>query len=145
MRKNSVLRLLTIIALVTTFATWSLAQTSARPTQKQNPSPTARADENATEKASGISDAVDIVEGPKVDNVGKNSAVLEWKTNNVAATRVLYGTDQSKLTQHAYKPGGAREHRVELKNLKPGTTYFYSIENRAGQARFNGQFQTPAK
>jgi phosphodiesterase/alkaline phosphatase D-like protein len=144
MFKLCFLRVLTVLTLIGAFGVWSSAQTS-KAAPKQNPNPAVSADENATEQRSGIKDTVDIVEGPKVENVTKSSAVLEWKTNKRAATRVQYGTDQSHLTQRAFEPGGAREHRVQLKNLKPGTNYFYAIETRGGKQRYDGQFQTPAK
>jgi hypothetical protein len=111
--------------------------------QQQNPNPQERAQENAQERASGINDAVDIVSGPTVENVTPNSAWLTWKTNKEAATRVRYGTEPVEPSQHAYTPGGSREHRVELKNLKPGTKYHYEIETRGGKDRIKGSFDTP--
>jgi Purple acid Phosphatase, N-terminal domain len=142
MLKNNSFRLLTLLALVGALSLWSFAQSKPKPAPKQNPNSAVAADENATEKRSGINDTVDIVEGPKLQSVGKNSAVLEWKTNKEAATRVQYGTSAGSLTQHAYEAGGSREHKIALKNLKPGTTYFYAIENRGGKQRYDGQFQT---
>jgi phosphodiesterase/alkaline phosphatase D-like protein len=55
----------------------------------------------------------------------------------------MYGTDAKNPSQHAYEPGGATQHRVQLKNLTPGTTYHYEIETGAGKDRFKGSFQTP--
>jgi Purple acid Phosphatase, N-terminal domain len=142
MLKNHPLRLLTVLAVVGMLTLWSSAQTKPKPAPKQNPNSTVAASEDATEKRSGINDTIDIVEGPRVESVSKNSAVLEWKTNKEAANRVQYGTNQNSLTQHAYEPGGSREHKVTLKNLRAGTTYFYAIENRSGKQRYDGQFQT---
>lgn len=142
MLKNNSFRLLTLLAIAGVLGLWSFAQSKPKPAPKQNPNSTVAASENTTEKSSGINDTVDIVEGPKVESVGKDSAVLEWKTNKEAATRVQYGTSAASLTQHAYEPGGAREHRIAHKNLKPATTYFYAIENRSGKQRYDGQFQT---
>lgn len=136
---------LVVVVVVAAFGISAAAQTKAKPVQHQNPNGAVVADENATEQRSGIRDTVDIVEGPRVEDVKKDSAVLVWKTNKEAATRVQYGTESTKLAQHAFKPGGARDHRVELKNLKPGTTYFYAVENRGGKQRYDGQFQTPAQ
>lgn len=140
--KNHSLNSLTILLMVGMLGVWCSAQTKSKPAPKQNPNGTIAASENATEQRSGINDTVNIVEGPRVEDVDKNSAVVVWKTNKEAATRVQYGTDQSKLMQHAFEPGGSREHRVTLKNLKPGTNYFYAIENRGGKQRYDGQFQT---
>src|SRR5262245_51016233 len=141
MLKNNLFRLLTVLALVSMLGSWSFAQSKPKPAPKQNPNGAVTTSENATEKSSGINDTVDIVQGPNVQP-SKNSAVLEWKTNKEAATRVQYGTSQNQLTQHAFEPGGSREHKIALKNLKPGTTYFYTIENRGGKQRYDGQFQT---
>jgi hypothetical protein len=142
MLKNNSFRLVTVLTIAGVLGLWSFAQSKPKPAPKQNPSSAVATDENATEKRSGINDTVDIVEGPRVESVGKNSAVLEWKTNKEAASRVQYGTSAATLTQHAYEPGGSREHKIALKNLKPGTTYFYAIENRTGKQRYDGQFQT---
>ena len=134
-----------VLAVAVALGISAAAQTKAKPVQHQNPSGAVVADENATEQRSGIKDSVDIVDGPRAEDVKKDSAVLVWKTNKEAATRVQYGTASTKLGQHAFKPGGSREHRVELRNLKPGTTYFYAVENRGGKQRYDGQFQTPAQ
>lgn len=142
MIKNHFLHSLTVLAMVSMLGLWCSAQTKPKPVPKQNPNGTIATSENATEQRSGINDTVNIVEGPRVEDVDKNSAVLEWKTNKEAATRVQYGTDQSKLMRHAFEPGGSREHKITLRNLKPGTTYFYAIENRGGKQRYDGQFQT---
>jgi hypothetical protein len=98
--------------------------------------------ENATEAESGIYDTVDIVSGPAVEQVTAHSVVLRWRTNKVAATRVNYGFDPNSLYQHAYQPGGSIEHGIELHNLRSGTTYYFAIENKHGQGRLTGTFQT---
>jgi hypothetical protein len=116
---------------------------AAQNQQNPNPNPRERSQENAQEKASHIDDAVDIVSGPNVERVSRNSAWLTWTTNKNAATRVRYGTEQVEPSQHAYVPGGSTQHRVELKNLHPGTKYHYEIETRGGKDRIKGSFDTP--
>lgn len=111
--------------------------------QTQNPDANQRQHENAQERSSHINDAVDIVSGPTVENVTPTSAWLTWTTNKTAATRVQYGTDRVNPAQHAYEPGGSTNHRVELKDLKPGTKYHYEIETRGGKDRIKGSFDTP--
>lgn len=118
-------------------------KTVSAQTQQQNPSGYERQKEAAQEKASGIKDTVDITSGPSVENVTPNSAVLAWTTNKTAATRVRYGTDRVNPSQRAYVPGGSTQHRVELKNLKPKTKYYYEIETRGGKDRIKGSFDTP--
>jgi len=87
--------------------------------------------------------AVQITEGPKVEDVGDNTAVITWKTNVAASTVVRYGTDRNNLTQTAQQEwggqvdaSGQRMHRVEVKNLQPNTTYFFAAES--GQAQGSG-------
>lgn len=144
MLKNRLVQLV-VLAVAVGLGISAAAQTKAKPVQHQNPNGAVVADENTTEQRSGLKDSVDIIEGPRTEGIKKDAAVLVWKTNKDAATRVRYGTDSSKLAQHAFQPGGSRDHRVELKNLKPGTTYFYAIESRGGKQRYDGQFQTPAQ
>lgn len=112
-------------------------------TQQKNPSTWNQHKENAQERASGINDTVDIVQGPTVENLSANSATLTWTTNKKSASRVMYGTDQKNPSQHAYEPGGSTQHSVQLSNLQPNTTYHYEIETRGGKDRFKGSFQTP--
>ncbi|HET8667113.1 MAG TPA: fibronectin type III domain-containing protein [Terriglobales bacterium] len=131
------------VATVAFLTLWAWGATAQTKQQNPNPSARERQQENAQEKASGIKDTVDIVSGPNVENLTKNSAALTWTTNKKAASRVMYGTDAKNPSQHAYKPGGSTQHRVELTNLKPGTTYHYEIETRVGKDRYKGSFQTP--
>lgn len=129
-------RMLASIMALGLFSTLAIAQ-------YRNPNPNERREENRQERASGIRDEVDITGGPNIERVSRNSAWLTWRTNREAATRVRYGRDRRNPGQHAYAPGGSREHRVELRNLRPRSTYYYEIENRSGRDRFKGSFQTP--
>jgi hypothetical protein len=51
---------------------------------------------------------------------------------------VTYGTNPNNLTQLAEAPWGAGglTHRVQIRNLKPGTTYYFTVET--GQAQGTG-------
>ena len=111
--------------------------------QNPNASQRERSQENAQERASHINDAVDIINGPSVQNLTPTSAELVWQTNKEAATRVRYGTEPVEPSQHAYEPGGTRDHHVALRNLRPDTTYHYEIETRGGKYRIKGSFRTP--
>ncbi len=139
------MKALWVMAVAAGLTVGAAAQAAHSGTQAQNPNARERAQENAQERASGINDAVDIVNGPEVTNVTGSSATLTWTTNKTAATRVRYGTDQRNPAQHAYEPGGSTQHSVQLSNLKPNTTYHYEIENRSGSDRFKGSFHTPAQ
>jgi hypothetical protein len=90
-------------------------------------------------------DDVRIVEGPDFEPMADGRAVITWRTNNVAATHVLYGTDPNNLTETAYQPGGRREHRVELTGLQPGRQYHFALLTREKQVRTTGQFRYDAQ
>src|SRR4051794_28455401 len=89
-------------------------------------------------------DNVQILDGPRPQNVTPNSATIYWRTDDVAASDVKYGTDPNNPSQRAYERGGSREHTAELSNLQPGQTYYFQILRRDGSVRTSGQFQTPA-
>lgn len=130
-------RLGVLLAAAIFLAATAVAQQNTNPSQRE------RAQENAQERASHINDAVDIINGPSIQNLTPRSAELVWQTNKEAATRVRYGTEPVEPSQHAYEPGGTRDHHVALKNLKPDTTYHYEIETRGGKDRIKGSFRTP--
>jgi phosphodiesterase/alkaline phosphatase D-like protein len=77
---------------------------------------------------------VKITNGPVIEEADSNHAQIAWSTNIKGSSRVTYGTDQGNLSQLAESPWGVTglTHRVQLKNLKPGTTYFFQVET--GQA-----------
>jgi phosphodiesterase/alkaline phosphatase D-like protein len=70
---------------------------------------------------------VRITSGPTVEHAGAEDAVVAWSTNVSSGTKVLYGTDRARLDQIAETPWGALTHRVTLKKLAPGTTYYYEV------------------
>src|SRR5262249_24439974 len=69
-------------------------------------------------------DGLQITNGPVVETVSDTTAQIAWSTNTSSGTRLRYGTDPSNLDQKAAMPWGAITHRGELKNLKPGATYY---------------------
>ena len=94
---------------------------------------------------------VQITNGPVIEAASGNSARVAWSTNIPGSTRVSYGTDINNMNQLAEAPWGqgGHTHRVELKNLKPNTTYFFQVET--GQASGSDveshvySFKTPAQ
>jgi phosphodiesterase/alkaline phosphatase D-like protein len=70
---------------------------------------------------------VRITSGPTVEHAGPEDAIVAWSTNVSSGTLVRYGTDRGHLDQVAETPWGALTHRVTLKKLSPGTTYFYEV------------------
>jgi phosphodiesterase/alkaline phosphatase D-like protein len=79
---------------------------------------------------------VTITKGPVVEHASADSAVIAWSTNVSSSTVVKYGTDQNNLSQTAQAPWGSLTHRVTIKNLEPGKTYYFQVES--GQAQGGG-------
>jgi hypothetical protein len=77
--------------------------------------------------------AVQITNGPVVENVTDTTAEIAWSTNVNAGTTLHYGSDPSHLDQTAGMPWGGLTHRVSLKNLNPNTTYYFKAESAQGQ------------
>lgn len=80
------------------------------------------------------SGAQKITNGPVVEYTSDHSAMIAWSTKDAAGTYVAYGTDRNNLSQRAEKGWGGTNHRVELKNLQPSTTYYFQVrsENAKG-------------
>src|SRR5207244_7312324 len=80
-----------------------------------------------------------ITDGPRVEGVGDTWAVIAWTTNTGGSSIIRYGTDANSLTQTGMAPYADNEatqhqtHRVHLKNLKPGTTYFFIADSGQGE------------
>ena len=90
----------------------------------------------ATDEAAGMAEngRVRITNGPVIEEADSNHARIAWTTNIQGSTRVTYGTDLGNMSKLAEAPWGqgGNTHRVELKNLQPGTTYYFQAET--GQA-----------
>ncbi|MGZ4789821.1 MAG: fibronectin type III domain-containing protein [Terriglobales bacterium] len=80
-----------------------------------------------------VADAVKITKGPVVEHVGTNNAVIAWSTNVSSATIVKFGTDPNNLDRKAQMPWGGITHRVTLKNLEPGKTYYFVADSSQGE------------
>lgn len=107
-------------------------------------------DKAPTEKAMNLK----IVDGPRVEGVGADWAVIAWTTNTGGSSVVHYGINPSKLNETAESPYADNEktahqtHRVHIKNLKPGTTYYFVADSGQGEGTgtesksSQGQFTT---
>lgn len=73
-----------------------------------------------------------ITNGPVVENVTDTTAQIAWSTNVSSSTILHYGTDPVKLNGVASMPWGALTHRIQLKNLKPNTLYYFRAESGEG-------------
>jgi phosphodiesterase/alkaline phosphatase D-like protein len=84
-------------------------------------------------------EALRIIDGPRVEGVGADSAVIAWTTNTGGSSVVRFGTDANNLSQTAQAPYADNEstkeqiHRVHLQHLKPGTTYFFIVDSGQGE------------
>ena len=76
---------------------------------------------------------VKIIDGPVVEMVADTSAQIAWSTNENSGTILHYSTDRNNLKQTAGMPWGGITHRVLVKELQPGTTYYFKAESDEGQ------------
>ena len=82
-----------------------------------------------------------ITKGPVMEMIGPDSAVVAWSTNVRSGSIVRYGTDPNALNQTAEAPWGQDTHRVTIKNLKPGTRYYFEVQSTQAQGT-NSQAQS---
>ena len=69
-----------------------------------------------------------ITQGPILQDVDDELAVLTWSTHTATENRAFYGTDPNNLTNIAEAPNRLKIHRLNLINLKPNTTYYFQID-----------------
>jgi len=72
----------------------------------------------------------------------ETSAIITWKTNEVANSIVKYGTDVNTLTENTSDIDIVTDHRIIVSNLTAGTQYGYVVQafDRTG----NGPAETTA-
>src|SRR3954462_14393051 len=80
-----------------------------------------------------LAQEVKITKGPVVEHTSADNAIVAWSTNVASSTVVKYGTDQNNLSQTAQAPWGGLTHRVTIKNLEPGKTYYFQVDSGQGQ------------
>jgi purple acid phosphatase-like protein len=84
--------------------------------------------------------SVKITQGPEIERVDPNFAIIRWTSNNPGGSPehygvVRYGTDPAKLSQTAKSPirlnpgHPSTVFRVRMDDLKPGTTYYYTVDS----------------
>jgi hypothetical protein len=95
-----------------------------------------------------------IVNGPVIEYTTDNSAMVAWTTKFPGGTYVAYGTDPNNLSQRTEKAWGGTNHRLQIKNLQPSTTYYFQVrsEDAHGKGAMGAdvqsnveQFKTVAK
>jgi phosphodiesterase/alkaline phosphatase D-like protein len=94
---------------------------------------------------------VRITHGPELElaNAYDHSAIIRWTSNNPGGTDqhygvVHYGTNPKELSQTAKSPNRMnRNHpdmifRVRVEDLKPKSTYFYTVESTQATGKSDG-------
>jgi hypothetical protein len=106
--------------------------------------------------------SVHIIIGPALESVGEKSAIVRWMSTTPAGPAehfgvVHYGTDPNNLSQTAKSPirlNMAHPNtifRVRVDGLKPGTTYYYTVDSTRPDGTSDGvkgtvnQFRTLSK
>jgi hypothetical protein len=92
---------------------------------------------------------VRIIEGPKIELAKEYLTIISWTTNNPGGSPVHYGvvhfgTDPRSLTETAKSPirlnpnHSSTVFRVRLDNLKPQTTYYYTVDSMQANGKSDG-------
>src|SRR5580700_10975597 len=106
--------------------------------------------------------SVRITQGPEIELAKEFLTIIRWTTNNPGGSPehygiVHYGTDPIKLSQTAKSPirlnpdHPSTVFRVRLDDLKPGTTYYYTVSSMEANGTDDGtksavkQFTTPGE
>jgi len=71
---------------------------------------------------------VKVTEGPTVTYVDDQFAVVAWTTSAPTESRIFYGTAAEDLNQVAESTKASTVHRLDLRDLKPDTTYYFQLD-----------------
>jgi phosphodiesterase/alkaline phosphatase D-like protein len=93
--------------------------------------------------------SVPIIQGPSLESVRDNEAIITWTSNNPGGTDehfgvVHYGTDPEHLTQTAKSHIRLNQNhsytvfRVRVDGLKPQTTYYYTVDSMQATGQSDG-------
>ena len=106
--------------------------------------------------------SVRISQGPELELAKVHLTIIRWTTNNPGGSPVHYGivhygTDPKNLSQTAKNPirlnpgHPSTLFRVRMDDLKPGTTYYYTVGSMGADGTDDGtkstvkQFTTPGE
>jgi phosphodiesterase/alkaline phosphatase D-like protein len=90
-----------------------------------------------------------ITKGPELESATSNFAIITWTASNPGGTPehygvVHYGTSPKELSQTAKSPirlnpsHSYTTFRVRMEDLKPGTTYYYTVGSMEANGRDDG-------
>jgi len=105
---------------------------------------------------------VRIRQGPELELAKVHLTIIRWTTNNPGGSpvhygMVHYGTDPKNLSQTAKNPirlnpgHSSTIFRVRMDDLKPQTTYYYTVSSMGSDGTYDGtkstvkQFTTPGE
>lgn len=78
--------------------------------------------------------------GPYLQSVGKNQAIIRWRTTNASPTKIRWWRQSGQNSDSLFDPIPAMDHEVKLVNLVAGETIFYQISD--GKVLLNPPFET---
>ena len=92
---------------------------------------------------------VEITEGPELESVRNNTAIIRWTSNNPGGSDehfgvVHFGTDAGQLSQMAKSHIRLNQNhaytvfRVRVDGLKPQTTYYYTVDSMQPNGKSDG-------
>jgi hypothetical protein len=92
---------------------------------------------------------VRITEGPAIESIKDNLAIIRWTSNNPGGSDehfgvVHYGTDPGHLSEMAKSHIRLNQNhsdtvfRVRVDGLKPQTTYYYTVDSMQGNGKSDG-------
>ena len=92
---------------------------------------------------------VRIIKGPELELARENLTIISWTSNNPGGSPehfgvVHYGTDPKNLSQTAKSHIRLNQNhrytifRVRMENLKPRTTYYYTVDSTEANGRSDG-------
>jgi len=100
-----------VVVLVASFFPWAVAQTTPN-------------------SAPAAASSVRITSGPTVEYADDSLAVVSWTTNLPATSTVHFGTDPRNLDHVAAGATAQTQHRVNIADLSPSTTYYFVTESQ---------------
>ena len=92
---------------------------------------------------------VHITQGPEIESVTDKLAIIRWTSNNPGGSDehfgvVRYGTDPQHLSETAKSHIRLNQNhsytvfRVQVDNLNPKSTYYYTVDSMQGNGRMDG-------
>jgi purple acid phosphatase-like protein len=107
--------------------------------------PAAAQESPTTKKAARVR----ITQGPEMERVDPDFAIIRWTSNNPGGSPehygvVHYGTNPKELSQTAKSPirlnpgHSYTVFRVRMDDLRPGTTYYYTVDSIEANGNSDG-------